>query len=321
MRIRSIPFFLLTALPVACRTGGDTPQPAPAPKPVAAAPIQPPKAAPVAPAEQPAAKPADPRAERLAALSKEQQEAMDAYYKAIDEALAGNQKPTPEEWKAVQEKVKEPDAAPFLARAQQLLDEDPKDITAFNTLRWMLNNARDPAATKNSLGLLEKYHFERPEMGDLCGQIAQNDPAMLERLAAHSPHIEVRGRALFAKAEALKSDIQRADYIKGKDEKELEWLGADKLAALQSLDVEATQKQIEQIYDSLLKDFADVKINAGTPRETTLGQRASAALYEIRNLAVGKPAPEIEGVDLDSVAFKLSDYRGKVVLLDFWGNW
>ena len=37
--------------------------------------------------------------------------------------------------------------------------------------------------------------------------------------------------------------------------------------------------------------------------------------------AVGRPAPEIEGVDLDGTAFKLSDYQGKVVLLDFWGTW
>ena len=32
-------------------------------------------------------------------------------------------------------------------------------------------------------------------------------------------------------------------------------------------------------------------------------------------------APEIEGEDLDGAKFKLSEYRGKVVLLDFWGNW
>jgi cytochrome oxidase Cu insertion factor (SCO1/SenC/PrrC family) len=32
----------------------------------------------------------------------------------------------------------------------------------------------------------------------------------------------------------------------------------------------------------------------------------------------GKRAPEIVGVDADGVSFKLSDYRGKVVLLDFW---
>ncbi len=36
---------------------------------------------------------------------------------------------------------------------------------------------------------------------------------------------------------------------------------------------------------------------------------------------IGKPAQEIAGKDLDGVAFKLTDYRGKVVLLDFWGYW
>lgn len=36
---------------------------------------------------------------------------------------------------------------------------------------------------------------------------------------------------------------------------------------------------------------------------------------------VGKPAPEIDGQDLDGVAFRLSDYRGQVVVLDFWGDW
>jgi peroxiredoxin len=38
-------------------------------------------------------------------------------------------------------------------------------------------------------------------------------------------------------------------------------------------------------------------------------------------LAVGKVAPDIEGEDLAGVPFKLSDYRGKVVMLDFWGDW
>ena len=41
----------------------------------------------------------------------------------------------------------------------------------------------------------------------------------------------------------------------------------------------------------------------------------------IVGLKVGNLAPEIEGEDLDGKKLKLSDYRGKVVLLDFWGNW
>jgi thiol-disulfide isomerase/thioredoxin len=36
---------------------------------------------------------------------------------------------------------------------------------------------------------------------------------------------------------------------------------------------------------------------------------------------VGDLAPEISGEDLDGKVFKLSDYRGKVVMLDFWALW
>jgi len=36
---------------------------------------------------------------------------------------------------------------------------------------------------------------------------------------------------------------------------------------------------------------------------------------------VGELAQDISAEDLDGVTFKLSDYRGKVVILDFWGHW
>ena len=52
--------------------------------------------------------------------------------------------------------------------------------------------------------------------------------------------------------------------------------------------------------------------------DDTVAERAKAELFEIRNLSVGKKAPDIEGEDQDGRRFKLSDYRGKVVLLDFW---
>ena len=47
----------------------------------------------------------------------------------------------------------------------------------------------------------------------------------------------------------------------------------------------------------------------------------SAMLSEVRNLGIGKPCTEIAGEDLDGKSFKLSDYRGKVVVIDFWGDW
>ena len=36
---------------------------------------------------------------------------------------------------------------------------------------------------------------------------------------------------------------------------------------------------------------------------------------------IGQKAPEIIGTDVDGNEMKLSDYLGKVIVLDFWGDW
>ena len=43
--------------------------------------------------------------------------------------------------------------------------------------------------------------------------------------------------------------------------------------------------------------------------------------YAPIGVEVGQLAPEIVGEDIEGKQFKLTDYRGKVVFLDFWGNW
>lgn len=54
---------------------------------------------------------------------------------------------------------------------------------------------------------------------------------------------------------------------------------------------------------------------------TELALRANAPEFEKTRLQVGMQAPDIVGQDLAGVPFKLSDYRGKVVVIDFWGDW
>jgi len=69
-------------------------------------------------------------------------------------------------------------------------------------------------------------------------------------------------------------------------------------------------EEARELFATLVAEHADLA-----------GDDAQRNLFELESLTPGSIAPEIEGEDLDGVAFRLSDYRGKVVVLDFWGDW
>jgi hypothetical protein len=54
---------------------------------------------------------------------------------------------------------------------------------------------------------------------------------------------------------------------------------------------------------------------------TLAAAQAKTVLFEKEYLQIGKAAPEIEGKDENGEKITLSEYRGKVVVLDFWGFW
>ncbi len=55
------------------------------------------------------------------------------------------------------------------------------------------------------------------------------------------------------------------------------------------------------------------------------GTEAAAAAeerrYVLANLRVGRTAPDFEAQDVDGAPIRLSDHRGEVVVIDFWGLW
>jgi hypothetical protein len=66
-----------------------------------------------------------------------------------------------------------------------------------------------------------------------------------------------------------------------------------------------------------LSDFKDVEMYEGR----SYADAAQAFVFALENLVPGKPCPDFSAVDAEGAAFKLSDYKGKVVLVDFWGFW
>jgi hypothetical protein len=64
-------------------------------------------------------------------------------------------------------------------------------------------------------------------------------------------------------------------------------------------------------FEAAIKNFPEAKA----------AMRAKGSLFEIDHLQVGNAAPDFEYPDLDGKVRKLSEFRGKVVLLNFWASW
>ena len=92
--------------------------------------------------------------------------------------------------------------------------------------------------------------------------------------------------------------------------------GGDVCAAVKESGWEPHAAEALKLYKLLASEHRELSYRRGK-----LGDAADRTVFELENPTIGKIAPDIEGEDIDGVAFKLSDYRGKVVVLDFWGDW
>jgi hypothetical protein len=255
----------------------------------------------------------DGRTERVAALEKEFDDARSAFSKAWRAAKTDEEK----------QKLVRPDSAEYAARFWELVKADPKDDAAFEALSWIVEHQPSSKDVVEAVAALEKDHVKNKGMGDLCstlGGVVAVDSRLLERVAAENPVHDVQGNALYAVATHRLQCASTAKSIRGlaeKDEKGMkEWVGEERFAELKRLDVDRAKKEAADLLDRVTKEFSDVSHG-----NSKLGELAAADLHELRDLAEGKPAPEIEGEDLAGAKMKLSEFRGKVVLLDFWGNW
>ena len=96
-----------------------------------------------------------------------------------------------------------------------------------------------------------------------------------------------------------------------------QYFGKGALATLAGQDPGVLGQQAESLFEKAANEYGDVEGGSNG----TLGQSAKAELFELRNLGIGQKAPEIAGEDVGGKPLKLSDFAGKVVVLDFFGDW
>lgn len=164
-------------------------------------------------------------------------------------------------------------------------------------LVWLSRNALhlpEPGfeAGRNALRELLDTHAAAPEIGQIASLLgrlstylgAEEARALLAKVEARTPHRTVRAWAVYAR---LTPTLDQAAV----DSEAFRAAKAEALGALEGVE--------------------DTSLTSDVRNRIELRERFS----------IGMVAPDIEGVDLDGTPFKLSDYEGKVLFVDFWGDW
>lgn len=202
---------------------------------------------------------------------------------------------------------KKPSATSQAKQLKSILARDLSQEWTLPYAAWLIES--DPELTVQTQRILltavEKHHLKSPLVGRMClAMIHLNDlgemPAagmpplrswgmkMLEKIKVENPHPKVQGQAALAISIMLSQMGENSTIM---------------------------AQRIKNLREAIIKS-ADVIVG-----ETSVAEIAEDELYKINNLSTGRQAPEIVGVDSSGRSMKLSDFRGKVVMLVFWSSW
>jgi hypothetical protein len=245
--------------------------------------------------------------EQVQAIKKELVAAESEFYTTLQDLDDEKKEDVEKSQKLYKEFTKKQEAA--FAKALEIAKADPKSDAGFAALEWLLTTPRAyyVAVGKPAMELAAEHHAANPKMAPVV--------RMLGRLTPHESTDSYGAAVALLKAVRDKNPNRIAQ---GYAAMGLIGLSLRKVAVAErnkSPDAERLAAEDEKELEAFVKDYG------GAGGTDDVGAWAKGELFELRNLRVGKVAPDIEGEDLDGVKFKHSDYRGKVVVIDFWGDW
>ncbi len=266
-------------------------------------------------------------AQQYQALVKEEKTEERKFDKALEEA-----KTPQEQQKVFQEAITQ--LSKYYPRFLALAENNPKAPAAVDALIWVISHNRvpkyDPQSPRTkALKILLRDHVQNERMATVCQREswvtfyseAEECRQLLHAVLEKNPHRSAKAQACLTLAKQSENRLRRAKQFKDQPKMTKRYessVGKEAVEALVKADPDKLSKEAEKYYERIVKEYADV----ADPNGGMLGNMAERKLEKLRHpILVGKAAPEIDGEDIGGQKFKLSDYRGKVVLLDFWGNW
>lgn len=237
------------------------------------------------------------------------------------------------EWESAKEKKFQE----FAPRMMSIAESNIDDPGARDALFWIVSSG-DYGANQDikerAARLLVDHHANDVELARAVLMLRRPSSAdcdaLLEGLVAESRCHEAQGLARMALAQYLmgKAMICMRAQTGTMEPLEMSFYDEAYLLYLRSCDLASLEKHTVDLLEQIIAEYGDVPyVRSGRAgvldrlSKKTLADKAKSKLDEIRNLALGKPAPLIDGVDLDGKPLSLSAYRGRVVVLVFWASW
>lgn len=226
----------------------------------------------------------------------------------------------------------------YLPQFTALTNAQPNDQVALKASQWVVescrscgnSDARIFAAEKNAWEILGEHHSDDDTIALLCLEATQYEsPArevFLRKMAGRKDlRDDAEAYALLALAEYLHKRSERRevwDEPTGEFNKHIRKSDAPEWGDyFFNADSEAARAESIELCRQVIAKYADkpFMLTAGGFRDLrTFGDKARKSLHALEHLYVGAPAPEFEACDLNGRPIRLTDYRGKVVVLSFW---
>lgn len=208
--------------------------------------------------------------------------------------------------RAVQDFTRTLRAARSPEEREQLMERHPGAAYARQLVELAAKHPRTPVAAE---ALVRAALADQTELGDTAGARAYE---ALARDHVNSPKLF----GLFAAATASLLPASET-LLKAVAETSAEpKLQAQALIALANKYKTSNTAQAEEYFRLIGEKFDRERYLRGT-----MGEHARKEIAYLQKFGVGRPAPDIAGADVDRQPFKLSDYRGKAVLIAFSGDW
>jgi thiol-disulfide isomerase/thioredoxin len=258
-----------------------------------------------------------------AQLREEAREVVSQYAKDFDEYVkALRQSKTSEQHDKADEKRPKP--VPSAARLVSWAERNPKEPVAVDLLATVVRHGRFTVDAQKAANMLSRDHLDLHgvQFAETALQVMVWPMPVAEKwLRAYldkSPNRQTRARACFELALYKKWLFERAvqEMNAGWIEQLEKNFGKGSTDYLKKLDPDRLTDDAISLLERLINEFGDVETSGAR-----LADAARPYYFELSKLAIGKAAPEIEADDLDGVPFRLTQYRGKVVVLTFWATW